>query len=202
MADFQSYTELHESILNTLSDDKKKEWNYGIENKYILPLSNGMYLVHMSYYNSFMSDIVKDKKDPYGIENVNFSLVEPDDYRWEEYKQQRLEIGFDNSEIWNLDTTISKFILPRLKAFKEISCGIPGKLVYEFKKKGYSSEKANQLADKEWDKILDKIIWAFENYNEEPYLGAQDFNKIYKEYNDKLNEGLKLFAEWFRSLSY
>ena len=62
----------------------------------------------------------KDKAfDPYGFENINFSLdLSEDDERKELFKKQRLERGFDETELWNLDTTILKFILPRLKAFK------------------------------------------------------------------------------------
>lgn len=197
-ANFQAYTTLHESILDSLSEDKKKEWKLGIDNKFIFPIDNGMYLVHMSYYNLFMSDLIKDKKDPYGIENVNFSLIDPDDDRWEKYKQQRLERGFDNSELWNLDSTIVKFILPRLKAFREIAYSTPGSLAYEFEQKGYSNEEANKLADKAWEEILDKIEWAFENYSNEPTSEpGKDFRKEYKKYNKKLDEGFKLFGKWF-----
>ena len=67
----------------------------------------------------------KDKAfDPYGVENINFSLdLKEDDERKEIFKKQRLERGFDETELWNLDTTILKFILPRLKAFKENTFG-------------------------------------------------------------------------------
>lgn len=39
------------------------------------------------------------KVDPYGIKNVNFSLISKDDNRFEAYKKQRLERGFDDSEM-------------------------------------------------------------------------------------------------------
>lgn len=45
------------------------------------------------------------KVDPYGIKNVNFSLISKDDNRFEAYKKQRLERGFDDSEMWSLDCT-------------------------------------------------------------------------------------------------
>ena len=89
----------------------------------------------------------KDKEvDLYQRENVNFSLSLPDtDERREEYKKQRLERGFDDTELWNLDSTIIKFILPRLKAFRENHAGYPGCL----------------KSDEEWNDILDSMIKYF-----------------------------------------
>lgn len=42
-----------------------------------------------------------------------------DDHRQALWADQRATRGFDNTELWNLDTTFSKFVLPRLKAFKD-----------------------------------------------------------------------------------
>lgn len=57
------------------------------------------------------------KKDPkyLGIPNIQFSLTDKTDEREEKFSQQRIERGFDDSETWSLDCTITKFILPRLK---------------------------------------------------------------------------------------
>jgi hypothetical protein len=57
---------------------------------------------------------------------------------------QRRKRGFDDSETWNLDSSLAKIILPRLKRFKELSDGFPA-----------------ELEEGEWDKILDEMIWAF-----------------------------------------
>jgi hypothetical protein len=71
------------------------------------------------YYSNDKRDSNVQPRDPYGIPNVCFSLVDNEDSRWDEYEQQRLERGFDDSETWNLDATISRFIYPRLLAFIE-----------------------------------------------------------------------------------
>ena len=71
------------------------------------------------YYSNDRRDTEVQPRDPFGIPNVCFSLVDKDDSRWDEYEKQRLERGFDDSETWNLDATISKFIYPRLLAFIE-----------------------------------------------------------------------------------
>jgi hypothetical protein len=64
-----------------------------------------------------------DKKDPkyLGIPNISFSLTSVDDDREEGYSKQRVERGFDNSELWSLYTGIAEFILPRLKEFAVFS---------------------------------------------------------------------------------
>ena len=54
------------------------------------------------------------------VPNICFSLMKTSDNRWCKYKGQRLSRGFDDSETWNLDTTIAKFIIPRLERFIEI----------------------------------------------------------------------------------
>lgn len=58
---------------------------------------------------------------------------------------QRITRGFDDRATWNLEITIAKFILPRLKLFKEKDNGYPG-----------------SLTEKEWDDVLDDMIYAME----------------------------------------
>lgn len=65
------------------------------------------------------------EKDPMklGIPNINFSMkIDEEHYgddRIETFKKQRLERGFDDSELWSLCNTIASFIIPRLEAFVE-----------------------------------------------------------------------------------
>lgn len=111
--------------------------------------------------------------DPYGMRNVCFSLITPDDARWEQSKKDRLEHGFDQSETWSLDCTIVKFVLPRLKMFRECVIGHPA---------NYTEE--------EWNGILDKMIFWMENYDIHPN----------SELSSKMEEGKKLFFENFEHL--
>lgn len=118
-----------------------------------------------------------EKVDAYGIENVNFSLISPSDERWDEYKAQRLERGFDDSELWSLDMTIAKFIYPRLKAFAE-HCG----------------STPSTLKDEEWNIILDDMLKAFEIIiNPEKFPWSDEDNKI-------IVKGLDLFRSYFFAL--
>ena len=94
-------------------------------------------------------------------------------------------------ECWNLDATLSALILPRLIRFRDNHCGTPGCL-FEY------DEKGNILNEEEgcqkWEKILDKMIWAFYLYIS---VGSLYWTEEQKQ---QINEGLKLFAEYFQSL--
>ena len=87
------------------------------------------------------------------IPNVCFShakTLPEDDERLEKFKNQRLERGFDNTELWNLDLTIAQFILPRMKAFKE--------------------QDYNAIENK----VLDKIIRSFEMVVEKGFFTNEE----------------------------
>lgn len=118
------------------------------------------------------------KKDPkyLGIPNIQFSLTDKTDEREEKFSQQRIERGFDDSETWSLDCTITKFILPRLKRFREITHSFPA----EF-------EKAE-----DWYMILDDMIVAFQTMND-TFTPDNEQDKIIK-------KGLKLFRKHYHSL--
>lgn len=130
------------------------------------------------YYSYDRRDTEVSPRDPYGIPNVCFSLVDEDDSRWEEYTKQRLDRGFDDSETWNLDGTISKFIYPRLAAFiedtKRLQCH-PGNISFD-----------------EWVEILEKILNGFE-------LLASDAENTEDE-NTIIEESLDLFRKYFHNL--
>jgi hypothetical protein len=110
-----------------------------------------------------------------GIPNICFSLTDPNDSREKGYSKQRKERGFDNSELWSLDSTITKFILPRLKVFREIQAGHPGCVKNE----------------KEWNKILDKIIKAFEIADSS--ISGLISDEEYKDWK----KGMNLFVKYY-----
>lgn len=71
------------------------------------------------------------------------------DGRHRRWAKQRRTRGFDETELWNLDTTFVRFLLPRLKAFR---AGTGGKV------------HSGSLTDQEWTGILDKMIAGFEKH--------------------------------------
>ncbi len=92
------------------------------------------------------------------------------------YFFQRWTRGWDDSDLWSLDQTISEFILPRLKEFKRTLHGYPG-----------------DMTEEEWNQILDKMIIAFE-------LGSKGFWDVNEEDFTIAKEGLDLFAKHFFEL--
>jgi len=118
-----------------------------------------------------------NKKDPLGIRNVNFSVIEKGNKRVHlcEWKKQRLERGFDDTECWNLDCTFGWFIVPRLKVLRRNHHGYPDEL----------------HNDKNWCKVLDEMIWAFD-------AAANHFERTPTEEDYKrIHKGLKLFAKYY-----
>ena len=63
--------------------------------------------------------------DLIGKKHVNFSVDVGDKKCRRKYKRQRTRRGFDDTETWNMDLTIFKFILPRLKVFKKVNIAYP-----------------------------------------------------------------------------
>ena len=91
--------------------------------------------------------------------------------------KQRLVQGWDDSEVWNLEYTISKFTLPRLKRLKEIQNIHP-----------------SNITEEEWSDCVDKMILAFE-------LNIKDFEDgINVEERKKMEDGLLIFAQYYQSL--
>ena len=122
---------------------------------------------------------MKKKKDikKLGIPNVCFSHSLPkDDERKKKFKKQRMERGFDNSELWSLSGTIAKFIIPRLEEFIEISNGVVLRTDKE-KNDLQTMLSAFKLV------VRDDESWSFS-----------------KEEEKVVHKGLKLFAKKYFSL--
>jgi hypothetical protein len=79
-------------------------------------------------------------------------------------------------ETWSLDSAFVKWIVPRLKRFKELTLCYPAKL----------------SSMNEWYTILQDIIDGFEEYSGSDSF--DDFNKT------KVNKALILFKRWFYDL--
>ena len=91
---------------------------------------------------------------------------------------QRRVRGWDDSDTWDLESTLARWLVPRLKRFKEVTNGFPG---------GLTEEK--------WDEYLDKMILAFTLIGEEWQDWDTDEEKV-----KQVNEGLDLFREYFFDL--
>lgn len=139
-------------------------------------------------------------------------------YRWEDVKYwfrkkyQRWTTGFAHEESWNLYDHCSIWLVPRLKHFRANLSGWPGCV--------------DSL--KEWEEILDEMIWCFENINEEPspnypegfkhgfgfketdndnlseMVFNDDTSKIdwtpIIEHQERVQKGVDMFAKYYRNL--
>lgn len=124
-------------------------------------------------YQHGRNDAKNEKKefDPLGVENINFScFLDDDSKRNEKYKRQRIERGFDDTEVWNLDVTILKFALPRLKVFRKSHKGHPEDLTAE-----------------EWNSKIGSMIEFIESYISDSTVSED-------------SEGWKNFKDYFFNL--
>lgn len=108
-----------------------------------------------------------------------------DDKRQEVWKKQREERGFDSTELWNLDVTFARFLVPRLKAYKENQCGIPGGIDLNNKTKDKGKAR--------WEKILQDMIDGFE-------IIATVDGYDWKDKSGKPQKAIKLFAKYYFTL--
>lgn len=100
------------------------------------------------------------------------------DKRYKKYVNQLKKRGFSDTETWCLFSVVSEFVLPRLKRFREINNGYPA-----------------NLTEEKWNEIIDSMILAFE-------LCIKDDNGDFMKNEDreKVEQGLKLFGEYFQHL--
>ena len=126
-------------------------------------------------------DIVVDPdtgKSGFYVWNKPTVYVDESDDRYSEYVKEKEETGISSEETWSLCDQAAIFLAPRLKAFKENAQGFPT----EFK------------SMEEWEAVLDKMIFAFESFVSDNYHEFSD------EDLKRIDEGLQLFAKYFRDL--
>ena len=91
-------------------------------------------------------------------------------------EEREEEVRIDGWDLWNLDQTLAKIIYPALVSFKEKLNTYPSDLTLE-----------------EWEANIDKMIFSFNQIaTDDIYLTGKDENEI--------QEGLDLFAKYFRAL--
>lgn len=82
-------------------------------------------------------------------------------------RKRRIKVKIDDYDTWNLDYTLALIILPALKAYKN---------------NHDSSYPGDLKSHEEWEAVLDKMIWSFENiatdYEEDEFY-TEVIGKIY-----------------------
>lgn len=88
---------------------------------------------------------------------------------------------YDDKELFCLDTTIARFVLPRLMRFKEVSWGRP-----------IDEETKLPVSKDEWSDIIDSIIYSMD------WIATDE--EVFPEDPERIQRGLDLFGKHFRSL--
>jgi len=153
-------------------------------------------------------------------------------------KNRKIDVRIDKYDTWNMYSTLAYIILPMLKQLKETQHG--SAMMPAFEQTSISSvqycfsfyeEEDNtawEKGHKQWEEVLDKMIWSFEQINndwEEQFeSGNIDFsfekvpgtnysemkdgpNNTYKydvegatKYQERIQEGLELFGKYYQNL--
>lgn len=110
---------------------------------------------------------------------------------------QRRTRGWDDSDTWDLDHTLARWLAPRLRRFREIMAdknevaGIPGSYL-EFDATGCHVTN-EEGALKAWWADLDKMIDALERYDRFDVEETAEDGRM-------IEDGVQLLAKHFRDL--
>lgn len=169
--------------------------------------------------------------------------------KYPKVKDRKINIQIDKWDTWNLDHTLALIILPALIQLKDTKHGIPSDFANVGGDNGSSQEcfdfyrdthnDAFNEACKQWDEVLDKMIWSFQqialdDYDNKYHHGKMEmdwvktpdemvnpltgikghlFQMVDKNptqhwydhvghvlHEERIQEGLDLFAKYYRSL--
>lgn len=124
---------------------------------------------------------------------------------WIKGKTFQLRYGFDYRDTWNLDYKIAKYILPRLKYFRNNLHSVPPR---KDKKAKMTKSGPTCLSIKEWQAVIDKMIFSFQFIVDESGLNDKYFDKdgcnfnkeLYNKDYKKYKQGMKSFMDYFDHL--
>jgi hypothetical protein len=112
--------------------------------------------------------------------------------RYKKVGDRTINVQIQDWDTWSLDHTLALIIHPALVKFKEDSINTGHPCL-----KGMASCEGC-TCQTEWLEMLDKMIWSFGQITDDTVYAHDQVN--YKEYNERVQEGLELFGKYFRSL--
>ena len=174
-----AYLEIKESLLNKSVEIISREYNSsGIGYKFTVIAQE-----NISYFTYDKKE--ESKSDNPHIEKatvITLSIAEENKSseikRQSRYFKERLEFGFDNSEIWNLDTSTIRFLILRLEELKK-----------------FGSSWYYQGKEVSCKEICEDILKGFYLYLEHSFDVKQD-RKTYR----TIRHSFKVFRDNFESL--
>jgi len=129
-----------------------------------------------NYFGFAWSDPTEGYSKEYLLSKRGKKEIEKSKKRFKNLRKDQKKNGFDESEIWDLGSTICSFTLPRLKYFRENLNGHPSDLTIE-----------------KWKETLDKMIFSMEYY-------LEDNLELNIKESEKIQEGFKLFGIYIQNL--
>ena len=115
--------------------------------------------------------------------------------KWKEISDSRKSKegfgGVSYEDVWNLDTRLASIISAHLHAFLKASKGTPRGVP------GVVRSLNTEQGHREWQKIIRKMIYAFDTYL--TFDSSQKYDKQ-SENAIKVKEGMQLFIDYFNYL--
>lgn len=123
-------------------------------------------------------------------------------------------VQIDRTDAYSMDTKLAGIILPLLRVIREDKQGLPNEIMpLEEERNGdqllldifdpdAEREIREQYAEAAWNACVDKMIYAFNEIANGPYLcGEHKMTRADRiAYYERIQEGLNLFAEHYFSL--
>lgn len=111
---------------------------------------------------------------------------------------QRRTRGFDDTELWGLDWTFIKYMLPRLKAFHASKIhGYPVGIAVDFR---IEEDALGYVGLAVWKGVIAQMIWSMEHWLETEGMPGWDGKTINEELEHKYQHGMDLFHIYFHAL--
>lgn len=134
--------------------------------------------------------------------------------QWLYSKKKRKEyVRIDKYDTWNMDHTLAIIILPMLKQLRDSKHGspyvdeedLPPHMRHSFPEPDHNDQYGNDSwVHYKWEWILNEMIWAFEHIVDDSWemkVCEKGFdNNVYNKYNERINNGTKLFGKYYRGL--
>lgn len=146
------------------------------------------------------------------------NLVRPIN-RWSNTRPRKVVVKYDNYDTWNLDHTLALIILPGLKQLKATNHG------FFHTAKGDVPQGLGET-EEGYIHVMNELIWTFEQILEPKEFSSGNWDVTWKPvegtkysemvegpnhtfsvdteaqkaYNDRINNGLRLFGKYYRNL--
>lgn len=120
------------------------------------------------------------------------------------YSYQRIVRGYSDDDVWQMNDYMQKLVPKMVHELKEIRIGSPGVLGMNYVDDDgfYTNDKCHE----EWDAILDRIVFLFQEMNEETCSRQNEYEsehlKMFEEFEEKyglLGEKLQTEEELAKS---